>query len=185
MVFAAILPAAIRVEAFRATTGTLGIRVLNVRREGLSSRPAAAAAEPTLRPQQQGVDTKPTAVSETRRAKDEANPRGFFERLGCPRYIAAPMVEHSEAVRELAFASKYLYLCLACDNNSINSCFLDYSMQAPEGVAHSMPTTQVWPAATRQPKNISFRHPPLPLSCLDPNIYDRLFVIWFDVTELI
>lgn len=64
-------------------------------------------------------------------------------------------------------------------------CFLDYSMQAPEGVADSMPTTHVWPAATRQPKNVLFRHPPLPLSCLGPNIYDRRFVIWFDVTGLI
>lgn len=99
MAFAAMLSAARRVEAFEVTTGTLGTRVLNVRRMGLSSRAAAAsAAEPTLRPSQQGVDAKSTAANETRRANDDSNPRGFFERMGCPRYIAAPMVEHSEAV---------------------------------------------------------------------------------------
>lgn len=35
--------------------------------------------------------------SAARMGDDDRNPRAFFERIGSPRYIAAPMVEHSEA----------------------------------------------------------------------------------------
>lgn len=92
MVVVAMMSVSARVEAFKAA----GVaRSAHITRARLSS--CAAVAEPistTDRPQ--GEDS--SRGDQAKRALNGEDSRSFFERLGSPRYIAAPMVEHSEAV---------------------------------------------------------------------------------------
>lgn len=99
MVSVTMLLFAARVEAF-GVAGVAGVRVSHSARQ-LSS--CAAAAPAVLRPEDG------PAFSEATRALREQDSRGFFERMGKPRYIAAPMVEHSEAV------SVVMVVYLSCD----------------------------------------------------------------------
>lgn len=64
----------------------------NARTRLLSSRPALA--DRVLSPQEYATGARPAA--EGRPERNEAS-SSFFERMGRPRYIAAPMVEQSEA----------------------------------------------------------------------------------------
>lgn len=62
------------------------------------------------------AETVPTAQEEADRSvlkmESEAHPYSLFKRLGNPMYIAAPMVEHSEAVSTpLKGPSIYMLLC--------------------------------------------------------------------------
>lgn len=60
----------------------------------LSSRPALADPVLTLRQQD---DRSPSPEQKPAQERSEADSTGFFDRMGRPRYIAAPMVEQSEA----------------------------------------------------------------------------------------
>lgn len=62
----------------------------------LSSRPAALSAERVIRPQQDAADAAPVGARPDAEGR-AADSLSFFERIGSPRYIAAPMVEQSEA----------------------------------------------------------------------------------------
>ena len=61
----------------------------------LSSRPAALAERAV--PTQQDAPGAPPAEARPDAEEREADSPSFFERMGSPRYIAAPMVEQSEA----------------------------------------------------------------------------------------
>lgn len=64
-------------------------------RRWLSSRPAASAVDRVHSSlQEEAVGAR---RAETSPEKSEADAPSFFERMGSPRYIAAPMVEQSEA----------------------------------------------------------------------------------------
>lgn len=91
MVVVALMSSSARVEAFKAAGAATSAHMARAR---LSA--CAAAAEPTSRPQQ--AEANSSHGDQARRSPNGEDSRGFFERLGSPRYIAAPMVEHSEAV---------------------------------------------------------------------------------------
>lgn len=90
MIFVAIMSSSARVEAFKAA----GVaRSSHITRARLSACAAAATAEPISRAQEED-----SSADQAKRALKGEDSRSFFERLGSPKYIAAPMVEHSEAV---------------------------------------------------------------------------------------
>lgn len=89
MIFVAIVSSSARVEAFKAA----GVaRSSHITRARLSACAATATAE------RRAQEEDSSGGDQARRALKGEDSRSFFERLGSPKYIAAPMVEHSEAV---------------------------------------------------------------------------------------
>lgn len=69
-------------------------------RRWLSSRPAASLADRVHSSlQEDAVGARPVEASPEEGEIDEPS---FFERMGSPRYVAAPMVEQSEAGESLS-----------------------------------------------------------------------------------
>lgn len=87
MIVVAMMSSSARIEAFKAAGPARSALTARTR---LSARAAAAMAEPISKDSSGGDQAK--------RALNGEDSRSFFERLGSPKYIAAPMVEHSEAV---------------------------------------------------------------------------------------
>lgn len=87
VVVVAMMSSSARVEAFKAAGAA---RSSHIARARLSPCAAAAMAEP--------VNKDSSGGDKAKRALNGEDSRSFFERLGSPKYIAAPMVEHSEAV---------------------------------------------------------------------------------------
>lgn len=92
MAMAIMLSPSARVEAF-ASFREIVSRPPKISRVRLRS----FTTEPALRVQQDD-DKEINLVNESRSIQSRSDSRPFFERIGSPRYIAAPMVEHSEAV---------------------------------------------------------------------------------------
>lgn len=93
MMIAFLSPTA-RVEAF-AVFASSGIASRTLR-DSTAERQSADAEVVRRRPRDD-KDTK-NMMENIQGAQCEQQARSFFERVGSPRYIAAPMVEHSEAV---------------------------------------------------------------------------------------
>lgn len=91
MVVVAMMSSSARFEAFKAAGVASSAHVTRGR---FSACAATAMAEPISRPQEEGS----SGGDQAKRAISGEDSRSLFERLGSPRYIAAPMVEHSEAV---------------------------------------------------------------------------------------
>lgn len=133
-----MLSSAARVDAFGAAP-----RVM-MRRGQWRSRlsQCAVVADPVRR-----AEEAPNA------AGSDAGPRGFFEGMGSPRYIAAPMVEHSEAVRSnsspffclLQGVASWLGLCININTSIVQGLrrgVMDYSVQllCPEAATDTRST---------------------------------------------
>lgn len=103
MAIAATLSSAARVEAFGATAAA---GRAHCARPLLSAGVSAAAAAERLNRVPHGSDTRiregrSSGINSVSNECSSSSPRAFFERIGSPRYIAAPMVEQSEAVSRL------------------------------------------------------------------------------------
>lgn len=95
MTVAAMLSSKASFEAFK-TSGVLMRKSPYRSRRSLTSSNAAAVVEQVVRPPE--GESRSLPASGVRESYGTDDSYAFFNRMGRPKYIAAPMVEHSEAV---------------------------------------------------------------------------------------
>lgn len=94
IVIGAMLSPVVQVGAFCAIGGVGRIsRTLRGSRVAIQSCVVERDVQVSI-----SIQEKSRMTSGAERIRDESTSRSFFENIGSPRYIAAPMVEHSEAV---------------------------------------------------------------------------------------